>query len=258
MNPNDLKDVDGLLFDMDGVWFVGDRAVPGAARTLARIRERFIPLRLVTNTTTRTREQLSEKLQGLGLEIRSDEIINSTQAALLYLKSLGTPSCHLLVADDIRPLFAGFPQSDHPEFVVIGDIGERWSYDALNRAFRMMMDGARLLALHKGRYWQVEDGLRMDIGAFVAGLEYATGTEAVVAGKPSATMFDAALADMGIEADRAVMVGDDIRQDVGGAIAAGIRGILVRTGKYREELVRESGVTPDLVIDSVADLAALI
>lgn len=258
MKPDDLKRVDGFLFDMDGVWFVGESAVPGAPRALERIRERCLPLRLVTNTTTRTREQLSGKLRDLGVEIRPDEIINSTQAALLYLKSQGTPSCHLLVADDIRPLFAAFPKSDTPDFVVIGDIGDAWSYDVLNRAFRMVMDGARVLALHKGRYWQVEDGLNLDIGAFVAGLEYATGGEAVVAGKPSPTMFEAALSDMGIEAQRAVMVGDDIHQDVGGAIAAGIRGILVRTGKYREALVAESGVTPDLVLDSVADLARLI
>jgi HAD superfamily hydrolase (TIGR01458 family) len=258
MRANDLSGVDGFLFDMDGVWFVGDRAIPGAARTLARIRELCKPLRIVTNTTTQTREQLSQKLRDLGFDIRPDEIINSVQAAVLYLKSQEAHSCHLLVADDIRPLFAPFPSSLTPDYVVIGDIGEHWSYTVLNQAFRMVMEGARILALHKGRFWQVEDGLRLDIGAFVAGLEYATGTDAVVAGKPSRTMFDAALADMGVDAGAAIMVGDDVRSDVGGAMAAGIRGVLVKTGKYREPLVKASGVVPDLLIDSVADLARLI
>jgi len=258
MRPEALASVDGFLFDMDGVWFVGDHAVPGAAQTLARIRELCKPLRIVTNTTTRTREQLSQRLRGLGFDIRPDEIINSVQAAVLYLRAQGAPSCHLIVADDIRSLFSDFPTSATPEYVVVGDIGEHWSYPVLNEAFRMVMDGANLLALHKGRFWQVEDGLRLDIGAFVAGLEYATGAEAVIAGKPSRTMFDAALADMGVDASGAVMVGDDILGDVDGARAAGIRGILVKTGKYREALVAESGVTPDLVLDSVADLAGLI
>ena len=258
MIPGDLAPADAFLFDMDGVWFVGDHAVPGAARTLARIRTLCKPLRIVTNTTTQTRDQLASKLQGLGFDIRPDEIINSVHAAVLFLRSQGNPSCHLIVADNIRHLFAGFPTSETPDYVVIGDIGDEWSYGVLNQAFGMVMGGARILALHKGRYWQVEDGLRLDMGAFVAGLEYATGSEAVVAGKPSRTMFEAALADMGVDASRAVMVGDDIHSDVGGAIAAGIRGVLVKTGKYREELVADSGVTPDLVIDSVAEMADLL
>jgi len=258
MKPADISAADAFLFDMDGVWFVGDRAIPGAARTLARIRELCKPLRIVTNTTTRTRDQLAAKLQGLGFDIRPDEIVNSVHAAVLYLKTQGSPSCHLIVADNIRPLFAAFPTSGTPDFVVIGDVGDEWSYAVLNEAFRMVMGGARMLALHKGRYWQVEEGLRLDMGAFVAGLEYATGSEAIIAGKPSRTMFDAALADMGVDASRAIMVGDDILSDVGGAMAAGIRGVLVKTGKYRESLAADSGVTPHLVIESVAALADLL
>jgi len=243
---------------MDGVWFVSETPVPGAVETLAHLRERGIPMRFITNTTTRTLRELAQKMDRLGLDVAQNEIISAPQAAVLYLRERGRPSCHFIVDDNVRGEFAEFPESDRPDYVVIGDVGERWSYGLLNDAFRMVMDGAGILALHKGRYWQVEDGLRLDIGAFVAGLEYATGKEAVLVGKPDPLLFHSALADLGVDASEAVMVGDDVNSDVGGAQAAGIRGVLVKTGKYRSELVAASGVKPDAVIDSVASLRELI
>jgi HAD superfamily hydrolase (TIGR01458 family) len=128
----------------------------------------------------------------------------------------------------------------------------------MSELFRQIMDGAEIVALHKGRYWQVDDGLALDIGAFVAGLEHATGKAAAVVGKPSPAMFYSALTDLGLEADDVVMVGDDIYNDVAGAQSAGIRGVLVKTGKYREELVAASGVTPDLVVEEIGDLARVL
>ena len=94
----------------------------------------------------------------------------------------------------------------------------------------------------------------MDIGAFVAGLEYVTQKEAIVIGKPSKDFFDLAVEDMGLPVGEVVMVGDDINSDVGGAQQAGLKGVLVKTGKYREQLVRHADVPPDLVIESVAKL----
>jgi len=249
--------IEGILSDMDGVWCVGEAPVPGAADALAHIRSRGLPLRLVTNTTTRTAAELSAGLARMGLAFAPGEIINSPGAAARFLRARGRPTCHVLAAPSVRAEFAEFPAGGAPDWVVIGDIGEDWSYRVLNEAFRMVMDGAGMLAMHKGRYWQVADGLALDIGAFVTGLEYATGKEAVIAGKPSATMFRAALSDMGIDAGRAMMIGDDIHADIGGAQRAGIRAVLVRTGKHREALVARSGVTPDAVIDSIADISRL-
>ncbi len=137
---------------------------------------------------------------------------------------------------------------------MIGHYGNRWNYDLLNHLFKLIMDGAEMLALHKGRFWQTENGLTLDIGAFVAGLEHATGKKAIVIGKPSPTFFRLALEDMGVEPDRAVMIGDDIINDIKGAQDAGMTGILVKTGKYRPDYVSKSDVKPDLVLDSVADL----
>src|SRR5690606_19090550 len=119
--------------------------------------------------------------------------------------------------------------------VVIGDLGEGWSFSRLNAAFRQVLGGATLLALQKNRYWRTGDGLSLDAGPFVAALEYATGVEAVVVGKPSEDFFRLAAASMALPPDRITVIGDDLESDVGGAQAAGMRGILVRTGKFREE-----------------------
>jgi HAD superfamily hydrolase (TIGR01458 family) len=254
MNRDDLGSVRGLLTDMDGVWFVGRAPIPGAAEALARLRARSIPIRFITNTTTRTADQLAEKMRGMGLDTRVDEFVTTPWAAARYLKERGIRSVRLAVADSVKSVFAEFEESDSPEAVVIGDVGDAWTYALMNGLFRAVMDGAEIVALHKGRYWQVEEGLRMDIGAFVAGLEFATGQRATVIGKPSAAMFDAALRGLQLAKDDVVMIGDDIRHDVGGAQAAGIRGVLVKTGKFRAERDLRAGIRPDLILDSIAEL----
>ena len=172
-----------------------------------------------------------------------------------HLRQQGYRNCHLLVADQIRQEFEGFPTVDaEPDVVVLGDIGDAWNYDLLNKVFGMLMGGSRLVALHKNKFWQTRDGLRMDIGAFVAGLEYVTGKTATVIGKPSADFFQLAISQLNLPAEQVVMVGDDIDSDVGGARRAGLKGVLVRTGKYRAEYAASSPIVPDGVIDSVADL----
>jgi HAD superfamily hydrolase (TIGR01458 family) len=116
------------------------------------------------------------------------------------------------------------------------------------------MHGAKLITIHKNRFWQTEHGLQMDIGGFIDGLEYASGAKAMIIGKPSKDFFQIALDHMALQADQVAMIGDDIDADVGGAQQAGLKGILVRTGKYRQSYAEQSAVTPDLILDSVAKL----
>jgi HAD superfamily hydrolase (TIGR01458 family) len=258
MQLEDLRALRGLLSDMDGVWFVENTPVPGAAEALARLRERTMPLRLITNTTTRTRSQLAGKMRRMGFDVAEDEIVSPPRAAVRLLRARGVRRARLVVCDAIRGEFAEFEAPGHPEVIVIGDIGNRWSYDLMSELFREVLDGAEVVALHKGRYWQVDDGLALDIGAFVAGLEYATGRPATVVGKPSPELFRAALADLQLSPHEVAMIGDDVHHDVAGAQAAGIRGVLVKTGKYRDTLVERAGVTPDLTIASVAVLATAL
>jgi HAD superfamily hydrolase (TIGR01458 family) len=259
MDKKPLKGVKGLLFDLDGVLHVSEKPIPGAAEALRAVRERGFTCRFATNTTTKSLEGLHRKLSGIGLPIEKHEIFSSPQAAIRHLRRLGTPVCHLVLVDEAKEDFAEFPQSEeNPAFVIMGDVGESWNYAVLQRLFRMLMDGAVLIALHKGRYWETREGLRLDIGIFVAGFEYVTGREAIIIGKPSPDFFRQALEDMGLSAGEVVMIGDDIDSDIGGAQVVGMRGVLVKTGKYREELASKTIVRPDAVISSVAALTDLL
>ncbi len=141
---------------------------------------------------------------------------------------------------------------------MVGDIGNAWTYQMLNEVFACLMRGAKLIAMHKNRFWQTEHGLQMDIGAFIHGLEYASNTQAMIIGKPSTDFFNIALADMQLEAAQVLMIGDDIDSDIGGAQQAGIRAALVRTGKYRQAYADASNIKPDLLLDSVADLPRVL
>ena len=257
MQMHELGDIKGLLTDMDGVWFVGDRALPGAIEALARLRQRSIPLRFVTNTTTTTRAEMARRMLGMGFDVDPSEFVTTPTAAASLMKQAGIERVKLVISPSIRNEFPGLSTASPYQAVVVGDIGRAWSYDLMNELFRVVMDGAEIVALHKGRYWQVTDGLALDIGAFVAGLEYATGKTAAVVGKPSPAMFYAAMGELGMEGHDVVMIGDDIYNDVAGAQSAGVRGVLVKSGKYRESAVARSGVTPDLVIESIADLVQI-
>lgn len=256
---NTLSSTKGILFDLDGVLYVSSSAIDGAIEAIQKIRTSGMPCRFVTNTSTLSLASLHKKIQQLGFSIPENEIISAPQAALLYLRQLQDPVCRFLLANDVKKDFAEFRQSNtEAEYIVIGDIGNAWSYDLLNEVFNCLMHGAKLIAIHKNRFWQTEHGLQMDIGGFVDGLEYASGTKAMIIGKPSKDFFQIALDHMGLQANQAAMIGDDIDADIGGAQQAGLQGILVKTGKYRKSYADLSAITPDLIIDSVAALPEVL
>ncbi len=149
--------------------------------------------------------------------------------------------------------------ADEPaDVVVLGGAGPEFDYATVNKIFRAAVSGTPLVAMHRNLSWATRDGLQLDTGAFLAGIERAAGVEAVTVGKPARACFDAALEILGVEADDALMVGDDLDADVAGAQAAGIPGVLVRTGKYRDETLQHGGVVPDHIVDSFADVPALV
>jgi HAD superfamily hydrolase (TIGR01458 family) len=254
-----LSGISGYLIDLDGTVYVGRRPIKGAVETINRLREHHIPFRFTTNTTTKSNATLLGLLTDMGVPVEADEIFGVITAAVAFLRAKGSPRCQLLLTDDPKEDFAEFPEDgERPEYIVIGDIGKYWDYQLVNDLFRKIMHGAGMIALHKGRYWETENGLQVDIGAFVAGLEYVTGKTATVIGKPSESFFQLALEDLGLPAEKVAMVGDDLISDIGGAQAVGMKGILVKTGKYRAELVAQSEVKPDLVIDSLGELGSIV
>jgi phospholysine phosphohistidine inorganic pyrophosphate phosphatase len=258
-----VSSVRALLLDLDGTLYGEGGAIPGAAEAVAALRRRGVPLRFVTNTTRRSRRLLAERLAGYGLEARPPEIITAVMAAVAQLRARGVRRVAPFVAEATLEDLAAFDlRSARPEVVVVGDMGEEWDFAALNRAFHFLMDGAELVALQRDRYWQKGDALALDAGPFVAALEYATGKTAVVAGKPSASFFQAAVETLRAEGvtgvDGVVMVGDDLWGDIEGAHRAGLAAWLVRTGKFREEVYARGGIVADRVIESVAELPGLI
>jgi HAD superfamily hydrolase (TIGR01458 family) len=249
----------GLLFDLDGVLYVGNAPVAGAIAAVSQLRASGLACRFIINTSTLSLQSLQNKINTLGFAIPQVEIISAPQAALKFLNTQHNPICRFLLADDVKKDFAAFKQSDtEAEYIVVGDIGNTWTYQMLNEVFACLMRGAKLIAIHKNRFWQTEHGLQMDIGAFIHGLEYASSTQAMIIGKPSADFFNIALADMQLEAAQVLMIGDDIDSDIGGAQQAGIKAALVRTGKYRAAYAEASSIKPDLVLDSVADLPKIL
>ncbi|MGH7629843.1 MAG: HAD-IIA family hydrolase [Gemmatimonadales bacterium] len=258
------------LFDLDGTLYVGAEPVPGAADAIERLRRRGVRFRFVTNTTSRPRVALAERLRGFGIPAAPEEIQTPLVTAASLLAERGcrvvapfSPAAALADLGEVTLAggVAGRAAGVRPDAVLIGDLGRRWSYALMQEAFEYLLDGADLVALSRDRYFRREGGLSLDAGAFVAGLEYAAGREAALAGKPSAAFFRSAVASMGLAPGAqggAVMVGDDLWSDIRGAQEAGLAGWLVRTGKYREETLAASGITPDRVLDSVADIAVAI
>jgi HAD superfamily hydrolase (TIGR01458 family) len=259
---------DALLLDLDGTLYVGDAALPGAVEAVRALAERGVPRRYLTNTTRLSRRAIAARLKALGFPVAEDEIFTPSLAAADWLSERNLRRIALYVPDAAHEDFADFElvnlqvdlaRSDAPpDAVVVGDLGEGWDFFTLNRAFTQLMDGARLVALQKNRYWLTSGGLVLDAGPFVAALEYASGQEAVIAGKPSVTFFELAAASLGVSRDRVAVVGDDVEADVAGAQAAGLRGVLVRTGKFREGDLLRSGLEPDGTIDSIAEVGELL
>jgi HAD superfamily hydrolase (TIGR01458 family) len=257
--PDRLLRAASVLIDLDGVLYVEDEPIPGAIEAVAALRDRGLWLRFVTNTTSRPRRDILARLERLGMPVPEGELVTPARLAVEHCLAAGRRRALLLMRDEVKADLAGLQEvREGADVVVVGDLGEDFGYRVLNEAFRELLDGAELVALQKNRYWRTPDGLSLDVGPFVAALEYATGRDAVVVGKPAPAFFATVLTGLGVPPANAVMVGDDVESDVGGALRAGLAGVLVRTGKYRPEAVAASGVEPTATGDSVADVPALL
>jgi HAD superfamily hydrolase (TIGR01458 family) len=254
-----LEGIGAVLLDLDGVLYVEGEPLPGATAAVEQLRAAGLELRFVTNTTANSRATTLRTLRTLGFELEEDELVTPAALARRLCADRGHRTVALIMNEDVKQDFAGLEESDDEvDAVIMGDLGEQFGFPILNRAFRLVMDGAELVALQKNRFWLTADGLSLDAGPFVAAVEYATGKDAYVVGKPSAGFFDTIIGDLGVERSDVAMVGDDIETDIGGALDAGIAAVLVRTGKYREDFVRDSGIEPTATIDSIADLPELL
>jgi HAD superfamily hydrolase (TIGR01458 family) len=245
-----------ILLDIDGVLHVSGEPTPGASEAVAELRRAGHALRFVTNNSTRPRSRLAEELRAMGLELDAEELQTTPGAAARELagKRVLALVMPAIVADLEELELVG----DHADVVLVGGCDETlepnqvFSYMNLARAFDEIQMGAALYCLHKNKWWQTSRGPMLDSGAFVAGLEYATGVEATVLGKPSPSYFAAALDALHAQPELTWMVTDDIEADVRGAQSFGMRTALVRTGKFRPEQLDGDMAVPEVVVSSVA------
>ena len=255
-----MQPVRGVLLDIDGVLHVSMQPISGAVEALHWLELHGYAMCFVTNTTTLARATLAGRLQAIGLPIGEEHLITAPVATANYIRQhYPGKRCWVLTKGDTAADFAGIELVEsEADVVVIGGAEELLSYEAMNAAFRMVMDGAVLLAMHRNLYWRTSEGLRLDSGPFVRALEAATGKEATVLGKPDRAFFEQALLAIGVAADESIMVGDDIENDVAGAQQAGLRGILVCTGKHHADSPLLERVQPDAILPSIVELPGWI
>jgi len=219
---------------------------------------------LVTNECTTAKRLLAKKLNGFGYDsVQPTNIISPAPAACQYLLDNNLrPRLHVWdgVLEDFDPVMKKL-NSEHrgtwqPNCLVVGDVMDKISRDYMDESLQTMLDcpeQVHIVSLGAGRYYKDSGRLRMDTGAYVSAFEYCLGVKAVVLGKPTGEFFNQALVKVGGKAEDTIMIGDDIVSDVGGAQNLGMRGFLVRTGKYKPSDETERGVKPDAVFDNLKD-----
>jgi HAD superfamily hydrolase (TIGR01458 family) len=252
-----------VLLDIDGVLTVSWKALPGAVQAMGWLADHHVDYRLVTNTSSRTRRDIAVRLGEAGVDVDGSLILTAVSSAARYLAdTYPGHGCLVVNEGDLGEDLEDVEQVDavHAGVVLLGGAGPSVGYEELNGAFRLALSGVPLVALHRNTRFETADGLVLDMGAFLLGLEAAAGVTATVVGKPAPAFFEAALDDMGVDPAQAVMVGDDLVSDVLGAQSLGMTGVLVRTGKFRPADLDGDGRDgrPDHVIDDIGRLPDLL
>ena len=249
-------DFDGFLFDLNGVFYEDENIISGANETIDWLKKNSIPYKFISNNSTLSRKLFVEKLKKIGLKINISEVITSNYAGVLTIKKMGLKNCKLIMTEEAKLDYKKFQlQNKKIDAIVIGDIGEKWSFSLMNELMNDIISGAEIIALHKGKYYQSQGKLKIDCGAFVAGLEYSTSKKAISIGKPKKSFFDLAAFDLGT--NKICLVGDDLHNDIEGGQKMGYKTILVKTGKYRQNIFDKSKIKPDFCIPSIKELIKL-
>jgi HAD superfamily hydrolase (TIGR01458 family) len=247
-----------ILFDLDGVLYESSKTIVGAADTINWFNKNNIPHLFLTNTTSKSRLELVKKLADLGIESKKEDFLTPPVAATQWLQTNNFNNIAVFVPETTKEEFSDFnlitDENHDVDAVVIGDLGEQWTFNIMNQIFRILINNAKikLIALGMTRYWRTATGLQLDVGPMIKAFEYATGIDAIVTGKPAKEFFQAAVTLLGTQ-DNIVMIGDDIRGDIEASQHAGLKAIQVRTGKFTEQDL-ELGITPDAVLESIAFL----
>ncbi len=246
---------------MDGVLGVSWKPLPGAAEAVTRLHAAGVPLRVITNTTALPQAKFGALLRENGFPFADDEILTASVLAAAWLRAERADARVYLLGDAQAADLAGVElvgTDEAPDVVLVSGADQSFCFESFNTVLALLRGGAELVAMHRNLFWMTRRGEKLDAGAYLLGLEAATGLEAVVLGKPAPGSFRAGLDALGLPAERVAMVGDDVENDVLAAQALGVTGVLVRTGKFREDQLARASGTPDVVVDSVCDVPALL
>lgn len=248
----------GIIFDVDGVLTFQGYTYPGAVETIDVLKNKGITLRFVTNSTLKSRKSCAERLRKKGFHIVEEEVITASYATAVYLREIKPKSCWVLLEREGRDEFKEFNHdSENPEYVVIGDYREKFTFDTMNKALRLLLKGAKLIGMSPELVDASMGDYELNVGSWAKMLEKASGVETVYIGKPSSYMFVLALQSMGYDKNEVVMVGDKVSTDIQGAQNVGIKSILVKTGEFVEEDL-DLGITPNFICDSITDIVDIL
>jgi HAD superfamily hydrolase (TIGR01458 family) len=248
---------EGIIFDVDGVLEYQGKIYPGAVELLDSLRAKGVVIRVVTNSTLKSRKSCTDKLQKKGFNISEDEVITASFATARYLEALNPRSCWIMLKGEGLEEFKRFNQDmEHPEFIVLGDLREDFSFHTMNKALKLLLDGSKFIVMITEIVDNSMGSVELTVGAYGKMLENAAQIKATYIGKPNRYIFEMALTTMGIENNKVLMVGDKIATDILGAKNAGIKSALVKTGEFKETDLH-SDVEPDFVLDSVKEIGRL-
>jgi HAD superfamily hydrolase (TIGR01450 family) len=266
--------IGGVLFDIDGVLVTSWEPIAGAAQTLRVLADNQIARTYLTNTTTKTRVQIAELLTDAGMEVTSDEVITAAVLTADYVRDRYPGArCFLVnsgqIAEDMPGIDIVYAHDvvgsdpDTPDVILLGGAGSEYDHVTLSRVYDWMAQGVPVVAMHRSTAWNTAEGLRVDTGMYLIGMEQTSGRKATAVGKPAPEGFLAAAGRLGVDPEEMYVVGDDLTNDVLAGQVVGMTGVLVRTGKFRQNTLDrwaadEFAMQPNFVIDSVAELPALL
>jgi HAD superfamily hydrolase (TIGR01458 family) len=245
---------EGVIFDVDGVLEFQGIVYPGAIELLDHLRERGMTIRVLTNSTLKSRRTCAEKLNAKGFHIDKEEIITASYATAQYLKTLNPRSCWVMLKGEGLEEFRAFNFDERdPEYIVLGDLREDFNFPNMNRALKLLLQGSKLVVMITEKVDNSMGDVELTVGAYGKMLEDAARVKATYIGKPNRIIFDMTLETMNIEKSKILMVGDKIQSDIRGARNVGIKSALVKTGEFKESDL-ESDVKPDYLCESIQDL----
>lgn len=246
--------IKAVLFDIDGVLEFQGRAYPGAPELLDFLRRKGIIIRILTNSTLKSRKHCVDKLTQRGFHVRRQEVVTASYATAKYLKSLKPRSCWVMLNGKGIEEFEGLHfDPDSPEYIVVGDYRKGFNFENMNKALKLLLTGSKLIVMIPEKVDHSMGGVELTVGAYGKMLEDAAGIEATWIGKPNKYIFEVTLDTLEVDRKNVLMVGDRVATDIIGARAAGIKSVLVKTGEFREGDLN-GYVQPDYILNSVREV----